>query len=112
VTRANSVVGDRSLSSLQNGMPTWAPTSDADIGWIAFTSARDYGLVLAEGSTIGVRMHQLWIAAVDFRKVGEDGGDPSYPAFRLPAQDLTENNHRPFWTTDALPPDWKPATVR
>ena len=29
--------------------------------------------------------------------------DPSYPAFRFSAQDLNENNHRPFWTVDTIP---------
>jgi len=108
--RANTRVGDKTLSRLQNGMPTWAPSHDPDIGWIAFTSARDYGLVLAQGSKIGAGLHQLWIAAIDFNQVGK--GDASYPAFRLPAQDLTENNHRPFWTVDVLPPDWVPPIVR
>jgi hypothetical protein len=107
--RANTRVGDKTLSRLQNGMPTWAPSHDADIGWIAFTSARDYGFVLSQGSKIGVGLHQLWIAAIDFNQIGQ--GDASYPAFRLPAQDLAENNHRPFWTVDVLPPDWVPPIV-
>jgi hypothetical protein len=110
LTRANTIVGGKSLARLQNGMPTWAPSHDADIGWIAFTSARDYGVVLTQGSQIGAQMHQLWIAAVDFNQIGQ--ADSSYPAFRLPAQDLTENNHRPFWTVDVLPPDWVPPIVR
>jgi hypothetical protein len=110
ITRANTIVGGVPLSRLQNGMPTWAPSHDADIGWIAFTSARDYGVVLTQGSQIGAGMHQLWIAAIDFNQIGK--GDASYPAFRLPAQDLTENNHRPFWTVDVLPPDWTPPIVR
>jgi hypothetical protein len=55
-------------------------------------------------------MHQLWIAAIDWSQIGK--GDPSFPAFRLPAQDLDENNHRPFWTVDVLPPDWMPPIVR
>jgi hypothetical protein len=110
LTRANTQVGGKVMARLQNGMPTWAPSHDANIGWIAFTSARDFGLVLAQGSKIGVGMHQLWIAAIDLDKIGQ--GDPTYPAFRLPAQDLTENNHRPFWTVDVLPPDWVPPDVR
>ena len=101
LTRANTRVGGQTLSRLQNGMPTWAPSRDPDIGWVAFTSARDYGVVLKQGSAIGAGQRQLWIAAVDFTQIGK--GDPSYPAFRLPAQDLTENNHRPFWTVDVLP---------
>jgi hypothetical protein len=28
--------------------------------------------------------------------------DPSYPAFRVPFVDLTEDAHRPFWAEDAL----------
>jgi hypothetical protein len=108
--RANTQVGGQTLARLQNGMPTWAPSHDPDIGWIAFTSTRDYGVVLTKGSAIGAEQRQLWIAAIDFTQVGK--GDPSYPAFRLPAQDLTENNHRPFWTVDVLPPDWMPPIVR
>jgi Tol biopolymer transport system component len=110
LTRANTQVGDKTLSRLQNGMPTWAPSHDTDIGWIAFTSVRDYGLVLTQGSQIGAQVRQLWIAAIDFKAIGN--GDPSFPAFRLPAQDLDENNHRPFWTVDVLPPDWTPPIVR
>jgi hypothetical protein len=100
--RANTRVGAQTLSGLQNGMPTWAPSHDPDIGWVAFTSTRDYGVVLTQGSAIGAGQRQLWIAAIDFNQIGK--GDPSFPAFRLPAQDLSENNHRPFWTVDVLPP--------
>jgi hypothetical protein len=102
---ANTLVGDQALDGLQNGMPTWAPTIDSNIAWVAFTSTRDYGFVLSPASG-GQPMRQLWVAAVDLSRVGQ--GDPSYPAFRLPAQDLTENNHRPFWAIDVLPPDWRP----
>jgi hypothetical protein len=101
LTRANTRVGGQTLARLQNGMPTWAPSRDPAIGWVAFTSTRDYGVVLRQGSAIGAGQRQLWIAAIDFTRIGN--GDPSYPAFRLPAQDLAENNHRPFWTVDVLP---------
>jgi hypothetical protein len=107
---ANTQVGDNKLSRLQNGMPTWAPAIDKNVAWIAFTSIRDYGVVLNEDSKTGKHMRQLWVAAVDLSKMGS--GDPSYPAFRLPAQDLNENNHRPFWAIDVLPPDWVPPTVK
>ena len=103
---ANTQVGDAKLTNLQNGMPTWAPALDGNIGWIAFTSTRDYGLVLNAETHPGQPMRQLWVAAVDLSKAGQL--DPSYPAFRLPAQDLNENNHRPFWAIDVLPPDWMP----
>lgn len=107
---ANTLVGDAKLTHLQNGMPTWAPALDGNIAWVAFTSTRDYGLVLNAETNTGEPMRQLWVAAVDLSKVGQ--GDPSYPAFRLPAQDLTENNHRPFWAIDVLPPDWMPPVVK
>lgn len=106
---ANQQVGEKKLTRLQNGMPTWAPRLDGNIAWIAFTSTREYGLVL-NGESQTAPLRQLWVAAVDLSKVGQ--GDPSYPAFRLPAQDLDENNHRPFWAVDVLPPDWKPPVVK
>ena len=113
--RANQQVGAQQQTNLTNSMPVWGPTNDAQIAWIAFTSTRDYGLVLAPGSKIGsdqvppfpgVNVRQLWIAAVDMSKLSADNVatiDPSYPAFRFSAQDLTENNHRPFWTVDTIP---------
>ncbi len=110
--RANSQVGEVQLSNLTNAMPTWGPVFDAEtkIAWIAFTSTRDFGFVLAPYSSwlseIGYPVRQLWIAAIDVSKLGS-GEDASYPAFRLPAQDYDENNHRPFWTFDELPPDFE-----
>ena len=113
--RANRQVGAQQQTNVANSMPVWGPTNDAQIAWIAFTSTRDYGLVLTAGSKIGsdqlppfpgVNVRQLWIAAVDMSKLSADNVptiDPSYPAFRFSAQDLTENNHRPFWTVDTIP---------
>ncbi len=113
--RANRQVGDQQQTNLTNSMPVWGPTNDPQIAWVAFTSTRDYGLVLTAGSKIGsnevppfpgVSVRQLWIAAVDMSKLTTDNVasiDPSYPAVRFSPQDLTENNHRPFWTVDTIP---------
>jgi hypothetical protein len=113
--RANRQVGAVQQTNLTNSMPVWGPTNDPQVAWIAFTSTRDYGLVLTAGSKTGsnqvppfpgVNVRQLWIAAVDMSKLTADNVaaiDPSYPAFRFSAQDLTENNHRPFWTVDTIP---------
>jgi hypothetical protein len=115
LVNANRQITGQQVINVTNGMPVWGPTNDPHIAWIAFTSTRDYGLVLTPGSKSGSNMNppfpganvrQLWIAAVDLSKVnaaniGEI--DPSYPAFRFSAQGLTENNHRPFWTVDAIP---------
>jgi hypothetical protein len=94
---------------IENGMPTWAPSGEPQIQWIAFASLRDYGVVLKSGSKIGSGMQQLWVAAIDTSKLGS--GDPSYPAFRIPFVELTENAHRPFWAEDAInPPSCTPKT--
>lgn len=101
--RADTLVNDTTVTTgLQNTMPTWAPTSADGVQWVAFTSTRDYGLILATGSTFGAGHDQLWIAAIDMSKLGN--GDPSFPAFRVPFLELTENCHRPFWAEDALAP--------
>lgn len=98
----NTIVADGVVpTGIANNMPTWAPNAaPGEIRWVAFASKRDYGLVLANGSTYGDSLQQLWVAAIDPAKIGS--GDPSYPAFRLPFQLLNENNHRPFWAEDAL----------
>jgi hypothetical protein len=114
LTNANRQEGDHLIESSTNGMPVWGPTNDPKIRWIAFTSARNYGLVLGPTSQFNnsltppfpsYQVRQLWIAAVDLSKLqaGVTSVDPSYPAFRFSTQSLSENNHRPFWTVDTLP---------
>jgi hypothetical protein len=103
LVRANTLVNDMTVATgIENNMPTWAPSKAPDTQWVAFASLRDYGYVLRKGSTYGVQRQQLWIAAIDTAKLGS--GDPSYPAFRVPFQELTEDCHRPFWAEDALKP--------
>jgi hypothetical protein len=103
LVRANTLVNDKTVASgLQNTMPTWAPTTADGIEWVAFTSTRDYGTILAPGSTYGEKRDQLWIAAIDTSKLGQ--GDPSFPAFRVPFLELSEDAHRPFWAEDAFVP--------
>jgi hypothetical protein len=94
---------------IENSMPTWAPSGEPQLQWVAFASLRDYGYVLRSGSKLGSGKQQLWIAAIDTSKLGN--GDPSYPAFRIPFVDLSENAHRPFWAEDAInPPSCKAKT--
>lgn len=104
LTMANTIVNDGVLvTGISNNQPTWAPNTDDGTLWVAFQSKRDYGVVLGPGSKFGAGKNQLWVAAIDVAKLGK--GDPSFPAFRLPFQELTENNHRPFWAIDTtLPP--------
>jgi hypothetical protein len=103
LVRANTLVNDATVTTgIENNMPTWAPSKAPDTQWVAFASLRDYGYVLRQGSTYGSQRQQLWIAAIDTAKLGT--GDPSFPAFRVPFQELTEDCHRPFWAEDALNP--------
>jgi hypothetical protein len=72
-------------------MPTWAPSSSADVFWLALSSIRDYGDVL-----VGAARDQLWAAAIDPARIAK-AQDPSYAAFWLPFQDPSAGNHRAFW---------------
>jgi hypothetical protein len=92
---ANRVVSNlRGDGKTENTQPTWAPPGDLD--WVAFNSQREYGVVSPGGT------QQIWVSAVDTSKAAT--GDPSYPAFRLQFQGLTENNHRAYWTLDVRTP--------
>jgi hypothetical protein len=104
LTKANTIVNDGLIPApgSSNNQPTWAPKTEDGVMWVAFQSKRDYGVILGAGSKYGAEKNQLWVAAIDTTKLGK--GDPSYPAFRLPFQELTENNHRPFWAEDATKP--------
>jgi hypothetical protein len=97
----NTVVNNQTLSGtaaqLGNSMPTWAPTRPGEPAFLAFSSVRAYGKVYAYKA-----VEQLWVMGVDLSAI--PGKDPSFPAFRLPFQDLDEDNHRPFWAEDALAP--------
>lgn len=98
-----------SSTCVANSIPTWAPSAEPQLQWVAFASRRDYGFVLRKDSKVGTGLQQLWIAAIDVSKMG--AGDPSYPAFRVPFVELSENAHRPFWAEDAInPPTCNPKT--
>ena len=76
-------------SGLTNSLPRWAPLPDDDVLWLAFSSNRVYGNV-----TLG--NPQLWVTGFDPGRAAL-GIDPSWPAFWLPGQDPTQNNHIPMW---------------
>jgi hypothetical protein len=105
LVRANTIVNDGTVTTatIEDSMTTWAPTAvDDDYAWVAFTSSRDYGGVLSMASHYG-HHKQLWVAAIDL-SVAATGGDPSFPAFRLPFTELAEDTHRPFWAEDTVTP--------
>lgn len=77
------------LKGMFNSWPRWAPLPDDDVLWIAFSSSRAYGNVVT-------CRPQIWVAAFDPKRA-KDGVDPSWPAFWLPGQDVTDGNHIPVW---------------
>ena len=80
------------VTGIGNSMPTWAPSTRPDTHWLAFSSLRDYGVVLEDTSR-----DQLWGSAIELDRAAR-GEDPSLPAFWMPFQALDEGNHRAFWT--------------
>ena len=58
--------------------------------WLAFSSQRAYGNIVS-GSP------QIWVAGFD-PALASAGQDPTWPAFWLPGQDPSQNNHIPVWT--------------
>jgi hypothetical protein len=92
---------------LTNSWARWAPFEQelAPVGaasepffWLTFSSKRAFGVRLAAGSP------QLWMTPF-FPNRATAGEDSSAPAFRLPFQELTTNNHIAQWTTQIIPVD-------
>ena len=69
-----------------NSWPRWGPIVD-DIGWLAFSSRRDYAL-----RTTG--NHQIWVTGVDLAQVAA-GVDGSAAPIWIPGQSTTTGNHTP-----------------
>ena len=76
-------------AELQNSYPRWGPLPDDDVLWLAFSSKRRLPWT---GST----MPQIWLTAIDPTLLEQDQ-DPSSPAFWLPGQDVSSDNHLPVW---------------
>ena len=114
---------------LSNSWPRWSPFVQSYHGnrllWITFSSTRDYGVRVrnhktgmyqcyppdsveipggAHHSTFDplCQQPQLWMAPINLSE--NTGGDPSFPAFWLPFQDITTHNHTPQWTQAAAQP--------
>jgi len=72
--------------------PDVASHKGQSLMWLTVSSMRGYGHTLADGE-----LPQIWMAAFD-PLAAEDGVDPTWPAFYLPFQDITTNNHIAQWT--------------
>jgi len=81
---------------LRTSWAKWCPHvyeyKGAPVMWFTFSSMRRYGNLLADGQN-----PQLWMSAFSPARAA-DGEDPSWPAFYLPFQDITTNNHIAQWT--------------
>ena len=77
------------VTGIGNSMPTWAPSTNPGIFWLAFSSLRAYGTLRPQDA----KTDQIWIAAID-----PSQNDPGYTGFWAPFQSLSEGNHRAFWT--------------
>jgi hypothetical protein len=82
--------------NLRTSWAKWCPFvyeyKGETVMWFTFSSMRKYGDILADGEN-----PQLWMAAFS-PALAEGGEDPSWPAFYLPFQDITTNNHIAQWT--------------
>jgi len=114
---------------LSNSWPRWSPFVQSYKGsrllWVAFSSTRDYGVRVRNhqpgmyqcyppdsaeqpGAAHGLpfdplcQQPKLWMAAINLSE--GQGGDPSFPAFYLPFQDITTHNHTPQWTQQVVNP--------
>jgi hypothetical protein len=111
---------------VSNSWPRWTPFVQMYKGspllWVTFSSTRDYGLRVLNHKPMFAQcypadslqdpggMHrgvfppncqspQIWMAAINLATAEvSGGGDPSFPAFWLPYQDITKHNHTAQWT--------------
>jgi hypothetical protein len=102
-----------------NSWARWSPFKQnyngGKILWVTFSSTRDYGLTIENGGKVNCfprespiqpyfqtatncTRTQIWMAAVKIDATAVQGGhDVSWPAFLLPFQDETTNNHLAQW---------------
>lgn len=93
-------------AGLYNSWPRWAPFEQTvgeganaePLFWFTFSSRRAFGVRMAAGTR-----PQIWMAPFFPNRVGT--GEPSGPAFRLPFQNLSGNNHTAQWTETIVPVD-------
>jgi hypothetical protein len=89
--------------------PTILPLVEGGYAWVVFTSRRMYGNELTAVPWLSwppsydttllaqATVKKLWVAAIDLTA---KTGDPSFPAYYLPAQELLAGNSRGFWVLD------------
>jgi len=97
VSAAGGTAVQLSNAGAPTSWPKWAPVVhtyyDGKLMWLTFSSARAYGLRLAEWAET-----QLWMVAIDPARIAS-GHDASFPPFWLPFQDIGTGNHIAQWST-------------
>jgi TolB protein len=88
---------DRPTAGICASWPKFDPTTYVDHGhplfWVAWATARGYGLRYADGSIM-----QIWMAAFD-PTLAAAGMNPMHRAIRLPFQNIMSGNHIAQWVT-------------
>jgi hypothetical protein len=76
--------------------PKFAPfiQFNQQIMFFTFSSKYNYGFKVPPKA-----WPQLWMAAIDLRRLGENAMDPSFSPIWLPFQNMTTANHLGIWTT-------------
>jgi hypothetical protein len=77
--------------------PKFAPFAQAGgLMFLSFNAKLDYGYFLLDNVKRGTP--QLWLTAIDVRKLQAAGDDPSSPPVWLPFQDVVERNYLGVWS--------------
>ncbi|MBA3396550.1 MAG: PD40 domain-containing protein [Deltaproteobacteria bacterium] len=98
------VAFNAAAGGLTNSWGRWAPfqqsvgaTNEA-IYWVTVSSKRDFGVRRINSvQDEGQRTPQIWMSPF-YTARADANQDPTGPAFRLPFQNLTSNNHIAQWT--------------
>lgn len=95
---------NQAAGGLTNSWGRWAPFAQTvgankdPVFWITVSSKRDFGVRRVNSiDPEAVKTPQLWMTPF-FSGRADAGQDPTTPAFRLPFQNLTSNNHIAQWT--------------
>jgi hypothetical protein len=95
---------NQAAGGLTNSWGRWAPFAQTvganrePIFWVTVSSKRDFGVRRVNSvDAEAAKTPQIWMAPFFTDRAGA-GQDPTTPAFRLPFQNLTSNNHIAQWT--------------
>ncbi len=95
-------ISDTATPNLTNSWARWVPfaqsfgPSNESLFYLTFSSQRPFGVRIPNGG-----QPQIWMTPF-FPDRAIAGMDPSGPAFRVPFQDVTTNNHIAQWTAAVI----------